>query len=311
MVPAPTTVEFLQFVVRAGSKEGARPLFEGFMAQLVRTQYPSVKQVRVRPGDKGIDAFVGELDDAIAVWQAKFFIDGVGVPQYAQIRDSLEAVVAYATERRFKLTQWTLCIPTSFDIKGHEWWAKFKRDFEMKLGLKIELWDATELMRIVLLPDARALREYYFGQVDTERPLEDLPDPSLFEDSLFVLQLREAGHVSVDAAKREFYNAEILSKEIADKGIEDEVQALSSLRSTVHSMWEYRFNAACLSGAGDRLPDLHANVMGAIESDHRTGKRWGLPAGVVHKFGLVHQLVDFGRAGWVRRWKEIALAQGR
>lgn len=305
-------IDFLKLVSRAGSKEGARILFEQLIAQIANALYPGARQVRPNPGDAGIDAFIGELDQAVAVWQAKFFIDGVGTTQQAQIADSLTTLMNYAKNNSIKITQWTLCIPVSFDNAGHLWWTKLKRDAEKKYGIQLELWDVTKLTSLLLGPDTRIVREYFFGtDGPLERAIEELPDATLFDDSLFVRQLREAGHLEMDASKREFYNAEILAKEISDKGVKEEVQELASLRSTLHSMWSHRFNAACLANTDNRLIGLHSTVMDAVEAAHQSLPRWNLPAGLVHKFGLIHQLVDVGRAGWVRSWQEVARDHGR
>jgi hypothetical protein len=64
-------VNFFALVAKAGTKEGARPLFADLVVELVRLVNPAVRDVFANPGDWGIDAFVGTLaeGDAVAVWQ--------------------------------------------------------------------------------------------------------------------------------------------------------------------------------------------------------------------------------------------------
>ena len=98
-------------LIGAGGKEGARETFERLIAQLVRLQFRSVKRVDANPGDWGLDVLVGEIDGVMSVWQAKFFIDGVGKSQQTQIRESFAQVVDQAEKQGFSLNAWTLCIP--------------------------------------------------------------------------------------------------------------------------------------------------------------------------------------------------------
>src|SRR5258706_11610695 len=67
------------------------------------------------------------------------------------------------------------------------------------------------------------------------------------------------------AAKREYFNADLLAREILDKRVPAEVEALSEADGVVHGIWESRFNAAVQTLAGNpRLPGLHADVMREI-----------------------------------------------
>ncbi|SCE63695.1 hypothetical protein GA0070216_10125 [Micromonospora matsumotoense] len=72
---------------------------------------------------------------------------------------------------------------------------------------------------------------------------------------MFVRQLRETGHQQVSSAKLEFFNPELLAREIVDKDVPAEVNALVEADATVHSIWETSFNEAAESNpAGLRLP---------------------------------------------------------
>jgi hypothetical protein len=60
--------------------------------------------VEANPGDWGLDVVVGDIDDLLSVWQAKFFIDGVGDVQKGQIRESFGRVTAKAKKKGSRST---------------------------------------------------------------------------------------------------------------------------------------------------------------------------------------------------------------
>ena len=154
---------------------------------------------------------------------------------------------------------------------------------------------------------------YYFPTVSDApslRPLEDVPNAETYEDSLFIAQLRAAGLTQVDSAKVEFYNAEILARDVTAKKDVEELSELASVRTTVHSLWAHRYDQACTSSESDELPGLHAATMAAIESDYQVAPPVRLRSRVVHHFGVAHQLSDVGRLGWVRNFEEVAAKHG-
>lgn len=74
-------------ISRIGNEQGAREEFARFVAAMAELT-TRVRRIRENPGDWGIDSFAGRLDGGeVAVWQAKFFINGVGDAQKQQIRD--------------------------------------------------------------------------------------------------------------------------------------------------------------------------------------------------------------------------------
>ena len=61
-----------------------RASVERLIAQLVKVRHRGARRVTANPGDWGLDIIVGELTEdaqAMAIWQAKFFIDGVEATQ--------------------------------------------------------------------------------------------------------------------------------------------------------------------------------------------------------------------------------------
>lgn len=303
-------IDWYLFISQAGaSKEGARERFEQLVAQLVGIRNKTVRRVQANPGDWGIDAFVGSLARGqVSVWQAKFFIDGFTKSQQKDVRESLTSALDAATKHGHRLTTWTLVIPVSMDGPMTKWWDGWTKREQKKHGIVIDLWDVTRIETYLLSPDAGTLHERYFtaGASPTTPPVHHPPEGEEFEHLLFMKQMREAGIPEVDGAKRDFFNAEILSREIADKGVDEEVAALDGMREELHALWEHRFTDRCSPEADNpKLPGFYSDVMRAVEALHN-GKSPAVPLTLVHRFGTMHQVVEAGRAGWVVAWRELA-----
>jgi hypothetical protein len=308
-------INFHALIAHTASKDGARARFQQLIAQLVYLRSPSVRQIEPNPGDWGIDCFVGELDDSTFVWQAKFFIDEVGSTQQQEIRESFETVIAKAQSESFRLAAWTLCIPVSLDAPSTAWWDKWKRKRQAESGVAIDLWDVTRLEATLLSPEAQHIREAYFGSPSTqpapsaELPVSALPADLTYEEMLFVKQLRAAELPEIESAKRQFFNAEIMRLEVADKGVEAEVREVDGCLAEAHALWETRFNERCESSSpGEKLPGLYSGVMKAIEEVHSASKqrRTSVPMSLVHRLGTMHHVVEEGRAGWTRSFRSLA-----
>ncbi|MEX5711130.1 serine/threonine protein kinase [Parafrankia sp. FMc6] len=303
-------INFETHRVRANSA-GARHDFEQMVGQLVRAVRPgvAVRSIDANPGDWGIDVFIGDLSGSTSIWQSKYFIDGVGGRQKQEIRESFASVVKNSAEQGFTVEQWVLCIPRSMDGPTTKWWDGWKHRKTRETGILIELWDETELRGLLGTPDADSVRRAYYGPRPTrsEAAVIDLDDTDAMrlETALFVRQLREAGQVEVSASKHQFFNAEVMAREIADKGVPTEVAALAAADAVVHGVWEEHFNEACEVHEGSRLPGLHPKVMREVRAQH-SALSMSLPAGLVHTCGLMHRVVDKQRAGWVRNWRQVA-----
>jgi hypothetical protein len=303
-------------LIREGGKEGARETFESLIAQLVRLQYPGVKRVEAHPGDWGLDVIVGEIDDVLSVWQAKFFIDGVADAQKAQIREAFSQVMTKATERGFEVDVWTLCIPVDLDPGALTWWTNWRRAKQKEHGVRIELLARTDLEALLISPDAAHIRAAFFptgaASATPPPPVQEVPEHLSYEDMLFIKQLQAARIVELESAKQQFFNAEALAREVADKRVAEHMEALQAERADLLSIWEDRYNKAC--GQQDEseglLPDLHPDVMEAIEGRHNSGRMEVLPMHLVHRKGAMHQVVENGRAGWIREFRGVVEAHG-
>ncbi|CAM5256275.1 hypothetical protein SALBM311S_03548 [Streptomyces alboniger] len=298
--------------LRTGSADGARADFEKMLAQLASATNPNVRMIAANPGDWGIDAFAGDLGGSITVWQSKYFMPKTAISQSQQIRESLANGLKAAAANGHTITLWILCIPSSMDGPAAQWWDGWKKRQEKAHGLVIELWDETKLVKKLLSPEGDQVRRAYYepfkapaapAQEQIRLVLDVEEDKAAALDSaLFVRQMTEAGHVELDSAKRQFFNADLVAREVAHKGVSAEVAALSSADATLHGVWEMQFNECSAEGT---LAALHGRVWREVRGEHDKLPKV-LRLEVTHSWGLVHRLVDNRRAGWVTHWRQIA-----
>lgn len=309
---AAVPVSFHALIASTGSKEGARARFQDLVAQLLKVKHSTTRQIQPKPGDWGLDCFVGFLNGTLFNWQAKFFIDGVGPAQQTEIRDSFERFREKAKEEGYKPGGWTLCIPVNMDPEMTKWWDRWKQRQEREHGCPIHLWDATELEALLISPDAQHVRDAYFGDSSSskaELPTVPVPAGMSFEEMLFLKQLRAANIAEVEGAKRQFFNADLMEREVADKAVDAELKELETCLAEAQSIWEVRFNDKCEEHpSSNGLPGLYSSVMTAITELHRGKPRGELPMGLVHRLGTMHHVVDGGEAGWVREFRAVAAA---
>lgn len=175
-------INFRAHEIRAGNSAGAREDFEAMIRDLVAVDHPDVRRVRVTRGDGGIDAFVGDLNGGgITIWQVKYFIDGIGGSQRAQIKDSFESAKRHADERANTIEKWILCVPTALDEKGHIWWNKWREETMHRTRFDIQLWDGDNLVELLSRPEARDVRREYYGRRTASA---EYPPPPGYSDSV-------------------------------------------------------------------------------------------------------------------------------
>jgi hypothetical protein len=294
---------------------GARERFENFVVATVKSVRPTARPVRANPGDWGIDIYVGSLAQGqVAVWQAKFFLEDFGDSQKAQVREAYRSARKAAVAEDYEVIGWTLCIPQDLDGDAQQWWDDWSAKREDEDGVSMSLWNLAEFRALLAKPDVADVRLEYFPHLppvhEPQAPaVEAVPDAATLDELLFVLQLREAGLVEVDSAKEQFYNAELVDRDLADKGLVNRVAAFSGLRSDLRSVWEDRFNYHSASLPDGRLlPGLHPDVMDRVDRAHDSAPREPFPLTRTHRKGALHQVVEAGQAGWVRDFREIAKA---
>ncbi|MEV4942855.1 serine/threonine protein kinase [Streptomyces zaomyceticus] len=314
-IAVPTGVQPISFdvhAVRGGSPGGARDDFETMIAQLAAATTPGVRSVAANPGDWGIDAFAGNLGGAITVWQSKYFMPATTKKHVQQVKDSLDNVLKAAIKNGHTIACWILCIPSSMDGPMTAWWDTWTKAQEKEHSLVIQLWDETALRKKLLSPEGDDVRRGFYETYSqaAPAPIEQLRLVLEVEDdkaaalgsALFIRQMTEAGHVELDSAKRQFFNADLVAREIAHKDVPAEVAALSSADATLHGLWEMQFNECA---AEDALRVLHPRVWRDVRNEHDKLPK-SLRLELVHSWGLVHRLVDNRKAGWVQHWRQIA-----
>ncbi len=308
-------INFRAHEIRAANLAGARDDFEQMLRELVGAWYQGARLIAANPGDWGIDVVVGDLAGQIVIWQAKYFMPVVTVAQQDQIRDSFASAMKAAAKHGHRVRRWILCVPASMDAPMDKWWSTWKKKSESDFDVEIELWHEGELRQRLISPDAADVRRHYYdpyrpaAHAKLDRPGIVKVDPDTLtelETTLFVRQLREADYQQVSSAKLEFFNAELLAREIVDKDVPGEVAALVEADATVHGIWEATFNEVSeLHPAATKLPGLHASVMKQIRG---MGEAWpsDLRSTPVHRCGMMHRIVEDSRAGWVPHWEEVA-----
>jgi len=197
-MPRQNPFQQLRFV-----SEGPEAEFEAICADLVRTQYPDSKRVRVHRGDGGVDTAHGEwgAQGALDVFQVKYFPGVLGNSQKQQIR---EAYATASNNPNFRLRNWILCLPTSLRQEDHAWFADWKADQDAN----IELWDGDKLEHLLRLPGAGRSRDRLkaLGAVGTPAATVDLKplmqvrrsDPSSGTGFQLQVSLLNAGDMAAD-----------------------------------------------------------------------------------------------------------------
>lgn len=130
--------------------------FEKMCKQLVLLENPTATPVEAKPGDEGLDSFVGVIDGVVKVFQFKHFPNGFAKSQRDQTRKSLVNVIKKHNPRK-----WTLLVSTDLDPTTLRWVKKQKRDFPK---VEIEVVPATKIRN--LLNKHVRVRQVYFPLTD-------------------------------------------------------------------------------------------------------------------------------------------------
>jgi hypothetical protein len=234
-----STFNFHHFRAQFG-EQGATERFEDFVVRCVDATRSNVRSMRAQGGDWGIDAFVGELDGELVIWQAKFFLDGLGTPQRRQVEESLASALKQAAQRDHTVAGWTLCLPIDLSPQERTWWERFAKQREKAHRIPIQLWERLDFERMTGMPECANVRAEYFPQlpaIHAPAPpaVQAPPDGTVFDEMLFVAQLRAAGMAELDSAKEQFYNAEVLTREAGDRQLRSRIDALDGLRADLRS----------------------------------------------------------------------------
>jgi hypothetical protein len=298
-------------LISDGGLDGAREKFERLVTAIAHVKHQAMG-VAARAGDWGIDAFFGELDGMIAIWQAKYFMEGVDDAQKKQIRDSFKSALKAAKDHDHEVAMWTLCLPIDLDPNALAWWQGWKRRQERDHQVVIDLWPRTKLEGLLLTPECIHLARHFFpGSVGLTAPgkspeILPLPDDHGYDEALFVKQLEAAEIVETESAKRQFFNYEALTRDVADKGDATEKNNLTTVEAEVHAIWETGFGAAHHDPKTGIDSNLVGNVMAEIKASHEASPPSLPPMSFIHRMGTMHRVVENGDAGWVSHFRKIA-----
>ena len=318
-------VDFREHRYRLGSDEAARTDFHRMLTSLIQVQHPTATEIRANPGDWGIDTFVGSLVDKVNIWQSKYFVDGLGDPQKAQVRDSLKSAMANANKNGYTIESWTLCVPWELTAPERQWWDRKVREWKKAYPSTVfDLWDPPRLRGFLMSPDADHVLQQFYGpgrnwsaaapsaltaavhDAGMVSPVVPLPPGEDYAGALFVAQLTEAGLVEIDAQKTAFFNAEILARDIGNRGVPEEVGALADIDAGTWAVWEEQVAAAGQPQGGDIKVHAQGLFVSVMKEVRTLSAPPLLPVRPVHVIGMMHRVVESGRAGWVVHWRAVA-----
>lgn len=293
---------------------GARDIFEKICTELMQCKFGEAHSVRVSQGDGGIDVFAGDFSNSIDVYQCKYFIDGIGDAQKTQIRESFNTAI---NSDEYKMNKWFLCVPCILDIKEHTWWWGWKRKKEEKYKISIGLLDGSLLISelkkynlyntifdnetMLLLNEIMSylqVKKRYYEEMIYE--IDDLSELD-YDDCIFIKKLECANIIDVNSCKKEFFNAEIVKSSIESKASLDELRVYKNLQSKIQSVWssQYRLYSDDYDGnmligkTYERIEDLDTTTLQASDD-----------ISLIAKKGILHQLSDECRVGWLKDYTE-------
>lgn len=131
--------------------------------------------------------------------------------------------------------------------------------------------------------------------------LYELDDNIDYSNSTFIAMLESAEIFSHEECQQEFFNAEIAKSAIESKVIDSEIKKFKSMQSTVRSVW----NTAHISYEDEYDGrKLLSQVYGRIEDLSETVLKGDGNLSLFVKKGMLHQLSDEEKLGWVRNYKK-------
>lgn len=304
--------DFKYLLLKHG-KEGARNIFENACSKALKKKHPGLAfQVEPNPGDEGIDVFVGDFTKPIEVFQCKFFIDSLGDPQKQQIKKSFNTAIS---SKKYKMKKWVLCLPITLNIDEHSWWSTWKSETEKNHSINIDLWDSGDLLSVMKefkvdeevfdLEMQTQIRELHKLLIEKKKVIKQVLSPPAdidYSESVFIAKLKSAkieDHFML--FEKQFYNAEILEKETYSKGIKNDEKEFESLKSLVHDLWLTQYLQHKHPENGN---DLLGKVCQRVEDENESKLKTVLNANIIDKKGMLHQLANDCKLGWVDEYKK-------
>ncbi|MFL9830973.1 ABC-three component system protein [Flavobacterium sp. ST-87] len=300
------------YLLKKHGKEGSRSVFEDACAKAFSAKYKGAFPIKCNPGDEGIDVYIGDFSKPIDVYQCKCFFNEIEEVQKTQIRASFKKAIE---SKSYKMKKWCLCVPKSLTIDETNWWTTWSNSIATKHKIEIELFDQTKLLRLIKETDIhleifdekelQLLTEILTILETKEQRLKEIfsvPEEIDYNERIFSLKLKSANiNENLDVYNKQFFNAEILTKEVQSKGIEDEIKELISLKNTIQELWLTQYLMYDDETDGNKLLGM---VNMRIEDQNNTNLKTVLSVGSTEKKGILHQLADECTVGWVKKYKE-------
>lgn len=293
--------------------EGARHKFEDACEKVLKAEYEDATGIEAYPGDDGIDIYVGNMLYPIEVYQCKFFIEKLGDAQKNQIRNSFRTAVE---SKNYTLKKWVLCIPKKLTLSEAKWWDEWKEKTVKKHpDLEIVLFDSTVLLDLIEKhkideqifdqEERRQIREIHEQLVEKKTAMLEVlspPDDLDFSKSVFVEKLKSAKiDEGIEVCEKQFYNSEILKREIDSKQVSEDIKELNSLTENIHELWFTQFLKHKTESDGNKLL---GEVNEVIERENDISLKTKILVSLTQKKGILHQLADECQVGWVKDYKK-------
>lgn len=297
---------------------GAREIFEKLCTNLLQAMFGlKAHNIETSGGDGGIDILVGNFSEPIDIYQCKYFIDGVGDTQKAQIRKSFKTAVE---SKKFKMKKWILCLPLIMTEKEFSWWSNWRAKNVNEYHIEIDLFDGTYLLKKIkeynlydeiFDEDIRKSLDEICGYFTNQKEKlineiivasEDLTN--VYNDLIFVKKLEMANIEDIEQCKTEYFNAEYAEQVIKSKGNNKQIIVFGKIKTKILSLWKTQYILHKEDFDGNKL--LAYTYQRIEDADYNTLDCSAvLPeVGLIVKKGMLHQLAEDCSVGWLQDYKQ-------
>ncbi|HFK1456669.1 TPA: hypothetical protein ACGXMC_002286 [Bacillus cereus] len=128
----------------------------------------------------------------------------------------------------------------------------------------------------------------------------ELDETMDFSESMFIVKLESAEIYDHEDCQQEFFNAEIAKSSIESRNIPTEVKDFVMLRENVKSIWKTQHRPYKDEKDGN---ELLTKVYERVEDLNDTTLKISLDIPLITKKGILHQLSDECKVGWVKNYK--------
>ncbi|MBN8211091.1 hypothetical protein JI666_20355 [Bacillus sp. NTK071] len=153
----------------------------------------------------------------------------------------------------------------------------------------------TSLLQHLDIPIYTFTEEYELDEI------YELDEGSDYSDAVFVAKLESASIYDHEDCQEEFFNADIAKSSIESRGFRPELKSLSNLRFSIKSIWKTEHRNYKEEVDGNELLKI---VYKTVEQLSETTLKSDLPLSLIVKKGILHQLSDECKVGWVKNYKK-------